>query len=772
MISALFVAELATISTLPSSSREEIVRRGDIVYGVSDLDDLSRWVTSYLGNGHLGGCFDHLGTMGVDGLPGSPDPIGGTYFCSLYHFVHAKFGMDYALPIARLQVAQQGVSANPDDISRIADFEQRLALYDGILRTEFSIEGGGSFQREQFFSQVRKNLFVMRTRCSGTVGAILDVRLLPVSETPFHYGQHFQGKARFHKNGETLAWEVSTGDATTWAALLVDSGPGAKKAAIENGLRVEMGVNEELVIWIALVSDPEAPHPEEAAAHEILNAREAGFERVLQEHVDWWRDYWQESVISLPGVGDDIQKLWLRGNYYLGCSLSDRKAPHPPLVFGLAEVGWPSYFPQDFLFLYQNTLSANHLRHAASTADFWFDLLPHVQEYARRMFQLPGAYYPWTPPLFLWHDYHHDGVPNNCYYEHHNQAYVARMVWDYADFTGDREFLRTHAYPVLREIAGLYGGMMSLDPETGKYEIRFTPSKSQDEYAPAHQANYFDCLLSAEYALRKAVRCARLLDVDENLFREWDQILEIGFAYSKLVSRDLYVAYEGDDRGGGSEKHPVQLNPIALLPVEHLYADPRVHHAYEQRYEITLGYDRDEAHAWTLGEFMLASARTRDAEGFREDLRRMRSCKLVDPRLIQVFESTGSKPHFMTTQGLIMEAITECFVQWWKGEIEPWPLLLPEWVEASREEPVWFENIRAPGGFLVSGRLAGASQEVEVRSEFAEPLRIRIPPTWEEGALLAEGRRPLARARGGEVIAVDTHRESIYRLVRQKDSGE
>jgi hypothetical protein len=770
MIPIFLLTNCANVSVLALNEREEVIRRGDIVYGIGDLKDLSQWVTSYLGNGHLGACFDHLGTMGVDGSTGSPSPIGGTYFCGLYHFVHAKYGMDYALPIARLQVSQDGVSAQTVHTRKIEAYDQRLSLSDGVLRTRLTLDSGLTLQREQFFSQLRKNLFVMRTGFSAPEKATFEIQLRPVVDALFHYGQDFHGKVGFRRKSDVLAWKISTGDATTSALLLVDSGENGETSSIDDGVKVVAEGDGEILIWLALVSDRESEDPQAEAERIVRAAQADGYRTVLHEHTEWWKEYWDESLISLPPAAEDVQKLWLRGNCYLGCSLSDLEAPHPPLVFGLAEVGWPSYFPQDFLFLYQNALSANHLRHAASTAGFWLDILHQAREYAQRMFGLPGAYYPWTPPLFLWDDYHRDGVPNNCYYEHHNQAYVARMVWDYAEFTGDREFLRGRAYPVLREIAHLYRAMMSVDPETGAYEIRFTPSKGQDEYAPGSQANYFDCLLSAEYSLRKAAECSRHLGVDEGLRREWEQTLKTGLAYSKLISGDLYVAYEGDDRGGGSEKHPVQLNPIALLPVGSLAADPRVHNAYRRRYEITLGYDRHEAHAWTLGEFLLASSRMRDVEGFREDLRRLRTCNLVDPRLIQVFESSGRKPHFMTTQGLIMEAITECFVQWWKGEIEIWPLLLPEWLEASRDHPIRFESLRAPGGFLISGRVSGSSEEAEIWSELGEPLRVRVPSGWGEGLLLGEEGRPLARGTGGDLITLDTRPGGLYRLVKSMDS--
>jgi hypothetical protein len=753
---------MGSIEEIPIS---DIVRRGDVVYGPEDLTAMDEMVTLYLGNGHLGGCFDYLGTMAVDGSPGSPEPVGDTYFCSLYHFVHGNYGMDYALPVARLRLSVRGVSGRVADAGRIGEYGQRLTLFEGLLKTRFRTDCGTLTEREQFFSQVRKNLFVCRNRCREGKDSILEIRIEPVVNTPFHYGQHFRGTAEFRRVDDLMLWTVRTGDTATTIGMALN-GEGVREArSIENGVAVSLGNESDVTIWCSIVSDRESKDPLKEVEQLVGESREAGYDFVRKEHTDWWEEYWNESLISLPGPAEDCQKLWLRGNYYLACSLSDRETPHPPLVFGLARVGWPSYFPQDFLYLYQNTLSANHLRHAASTADFWFDILPHAREYARRMFDLPGAYYPWTPPLFIWDDYHKDGVPNDCYYEHHNGAYVARMVLDYARWTGDAEYRRERAYPVIREIAEMYRGMMSFDSGIGKHEIRFTPSKGQDEYAPSHQANYFDCLLSAEYTLRVACDMARKLNLDGDLRREWSEILRAGLAWEKLRSGDRYLAYEGDDRGGRSEKHPVQLNPIALLGVRGLRQDVRISYAYRDRYLITLGYDRDEAHAWTLGEFLLASARMGDADGFREDLRRARSCRIVDPRLIQTFESSGSKPHFMTTQGFFMEAITECFVQCRGGVVEVGQLILPEWREASRREPIRFHNLRAPGGFLVSGVISGEEEEYRIFSERGEKLSLGFPWHWEKGSLIEESGE-WATQNGGALFIGTPEAGATLKLIR------
>jgi hypothetical protein len=349
------------------------------------------------------------------------------------------------------------------------------------------------------------------------------------------------------------------------------------------------------------------------------------------------------------------------------------------------------------------------------------------------------------------------------------------MLYDYLKSfpkQATRRFVETKVYPVIREIARTYQGMLSVDEASGLYESRFTPVKSQDEYAPPDVPNCFDLLLSAEYTFRKAIEISEELEVDPDLRAEWNRTIEAGLAYEKLEAGDLYLTYEGDDRGGRSEKHPVQLNPIALLPVPHLYSDSRVQEAYRKRYEITLGYDQDKAVAWTLGEFFLASVRMRDSGGIREDMRRMRSTDLVDERFIQVFESSGRKSHFMTTTGFFTEGVTEMFLQWWKGELEFFPAILPEWLEAAGEEPIRFMNIRAPGGFVVSGWTTQTGGEIEIGCETDGTLTGRLPDLWESAQLRsASGEALKVLSKAHPAFEVPVKAGELYRIVRLSENS-
>ncbi len=669
-----------------------MIADGTIRQTTEKLRQPENWVASYLGNGNIGGCFDYAGLQFQE-PDAQTDIIGDTYFVSQHHYVHGKFGMDYALPIGRLQakVTVDVEQVEPRDPSAFEYVDQILRIDRGFLHTKYLLAGGKPVEQVQFFSQKRKNLFVLRVNSDTPV----EFDFKPVDRTPYHYNSQFETQVVYNEADGDRVWEIPTNLQTT-AVIMRQQGE---------------------MLAIAIYSTLEVDDPVEAGINEVLTAHLVGWDCLFDEQERKWERYWSRAQVSLP---HPLGAIWRRANYYLGCSLNERPS-HPPLVFGLACVQWPAYFPQDFFYAYTNTLTADHLDLAAGTSGFWHNILPHAQDYALRLFNLAGAVYPWTPPVFDWHDYHCNGItPNKCYYELHNSAYVAKMCWDYYTYTLDESYLREKAYPVIREIARMYASMTII--RDGRAHILFAPIQSQDETGPPDMPNYFDAMVSAEYCLTLGDALARKFG-EEQVARDFRRILDAGYVFDRLELGDTYGVFEGDTRTEGFQKHPVQLNPITWLPIERFFNDARIANYHRRRYEICRGYKDATSTAWTLGQFMLASCRLGNPEALAEDIENILRCSIMDADYIQTFESSRKAPHFLTTIGLFMQAITETLVQTCRGRVDIFGCLLPEW----ENERIEFSNLRTPGGFLVSGHKQANQFEIEIESLLGGELRFSLP---------------------------------------------
>jgi len=95
------------------------------------------------------------------------------------------------------------------------------------------------------------------------------------------------------------------------------------------------------------------------------------------------------------------------------------------------------------------------------------------------------------------------------------------------------------------------------------WHLYVAPSMGQDESGGINQKDYLCALFSAQYCFQQAIN----YNLDPNgIYRK---ILDNGLAFPKLLSKKgFYYTSAGLGREDfGNQKHPVQLNDLAFLPV-------------------------------------------------------------------------------------------------------------------------------------------------------------------------------------------------------------
>jgi hypothetical protein len=312
------------------------------------------------------------------------------------------------------------------------------------------------------------------------------------------------------------------------------------------------------------------------------------------------------------------------------------------------------------------------------------------------LFGVEGAYSPWVFPYGEFDGYHDPVPPNQCYYEVHNAGYLARMAYEAAVFVNDTSWTREYAVPLVRETALFYRNICKKEAD-GLWHLFVLPSMGQDEEGGKNKKDYLCALTSAEYCFQKAIE----LNLDTDGF--YQQILKDGLAFSSLLSKKgVYFSNQGSgEENFGKQKHPVQLNPLAFLPIGKEVSTP-VTMAYQHRYEITADSREPHFSGWTLGEFLLAGSRMGDVEGWQKDWNNLRKSDYVDANWIQVYESSRVHNHsfYVTTSGLMVQTLLTNLVTDWFGKLEiakcnPW------------KEKVVFRNIYSLSGVKVSGKIEG-----------------------------------------------------------------
>ena len=291
---------------------------------------------------------------------------------------------------------------------------------------------------------------------------------------------------------------------------------------------------------------PSAMHaqPDLAAVRQVALAKKRGFEAVRQANKAVWDDLWK-GRIRLDGAPPRWQAMADAAFFYL-MSSTHVASPASTSIFGLAT--WHDYhyyyghvmwdietFAVPVLSLLQPNAAESILdyrsRNVASAAS-------NARLRGRRGLQFPWESAPSSgqeaaplPGSASWH-------------EDHVSLDVARAFAFHAGTTGDLEFLRAKAWPVLSGVAKWITGRVT--PSRRGYEIRSAMGIAERE-AETNNAAFTN--MSAAVVLRDAIQAAGKLgyEADPDWSRIADQMV-IPMRDQAIISHDGYRVTEG--KGG------------------------------------------------------------------------------------------------------------------------------------------------------------------------------------------------------------------------------
>jgi hypothetical protein len=704
---------------LAMEAMEQAVRRANVVYDLESFQTGNMHVPPYVANGIVGGCFD---IFGFQHRPNTGWPEGRTVIGYNGHHHAREHGQHIQFPL--LHARAHFADASPiDNLVDCRRYRQELDLLSATLTSDYDLHGP---TRIVAYAPLEvPNLFVWRIeRRPDGHGKVLHFEL--EAETSRCQNNDSRSKVApvqlvFERRADDLVQVVSRTNATTTRWIVHCPGAYLEVRGTHVHVRFDPSADgwarHTLKVWIERSGCP----GEEilARTHEQLHAA----------HASAWRRWWETSWASFPE--ERAQAIWTRTKYYLGCNLPT-VAARPMVPSGLNSNIWGFYFPQDVYFLVESAPRLGHGDRGALAAQSWLDYLPMVRTYGKRLMGVDGAYYPWTPPFQDWERFEVDGVVGADSYELHNPAYVLAIAWHHWLHTRDRDFLRRFL-PVISGVFEFYRNI-SAKSAAGTWDIYHERARGQDEASSTEGKlrNLLCAGFSAEYSARAYVAACETLGVDGGeLLAHARDIATHGMTRATLMRKEgWFTTYEGDVRPRQAQKHPVQLNPIAYLPMPEM-TEPGspCHTAWQNRYELTHQAKKPFTAGWTIGEFALASARMRAPAELEKDLRAIQPCRSADPRWIQFYESSYQegwhlmKAYYFPMSGLYLQALTDCLVQDWRGYVDLFACLLPEWVERG----VRLHGFRARGGVAVSGELQRDRLAVTLTpSADARSVRLRV----------------------------------------------
>ena len=347
---------------------------------------------------------------------------------------------------------------------------------------------------------------------------------------------------------------------------------------------------------------------------------------------------------------------------------------------------------------------------------------------------------------------------------------LAAQAWWRYRYTGDEQWLRTHAYPLLRGTVEFYRGLVTKG-EDGRYHLSGT-HVHEDFWGV--KDGIMD-LAAIRGTAPLAIRGAEILGVDADLRIKWQELLDNLASYplgrdprakaltGAVLAEDVWAAGHLGDVNGQHNPEDVWLNPV--FPFEDWTLETR-DIATDKIVQETL--DLAPRHATVLNGAGLSTAiRTPIAvarAGRGEELPAVLSSYYKAfsplPNGMSLFE--GPTAPSVEHLGLLTTTLQDALVQ----SVSP----RPGEPEIIRVFPAWPERWQASfrllvrGGFLVSSSVQGGEvKSVELHSRLGESCRLRNP--WGSRCDVIETDGDV-QVLSGDVLRFDTKRGKDYRIVR------
>jgi trehalose/maltose hydrolase-like predicted phosphorylase len=279
--------------------------------------------------------------------------------------------------------------------------------------------------------------------------------------------------------------------------------------------------------------------PEMQAARLVAMSAEIGFDALRAQNRAEWEDLWK-GRIKLIGADRHWQAMADAGFFYLNCS-AHASSPSSTSIFGLAT--WKNYhyyyghvmWDIESFVIPAVTLFQPHA--AMSMLEYRFRCLDGARRNAH-LFGRRGLSFPWESAPFAGHE----AAPlpgTGSWHADHVSLDVALAFAFYANVTGDQQFLRDKAWPVLSGVAEWIASRVTKTRRGYEFKRAMGIAERKEPVDnPAHMN------MAAKLTLRHTLRTAATLDKPRN--PAWAEIAD-GLV---LPERDdVIVSHDDYDRG-------------------------------------------------------------------------------------------------------------------------------------------------------------------------------------------------------------------------------
>jgi hypothetical protein len=449
-----------------------------------------------------------------------------------------KKWIDPYVPFCNIDV--QMPAGNVEDYSRMVDFET------GEAKVEW-LQNGNLIQRSLFVSRA-DSLLVMRISGSDKVTASLSLRRHPVAWDQWEYInsaiQSVETSARdgflTYSTQFKRKWEGNP-EGFEGVARVISSGGEVSY----QGDRMNIKNADEILVLMRVVP---SYNFEKSLIDDLklsLKAIDSGYERLLSVHKNIHGDLFNRVELDLAN-GDEsglqsealvmkarektspaiIEKQFDAARY----NIISSTGTNPPNLQGIWSGTWTPPWSSGFTHdgnvevAVSALLPANTPELLKAYMDYHERMLPYYRDNASRLFGSHGIVVPAHSSTHGWNIHFDDEWTLSLWTG--GAGWASGILYDYFLYTGDREYLKEHIYPFMREAAWFYEDFL-IEGADGKYV--FTPSYSPENTPSNSNAQVtvdatMDVMVAKEL-LRNSIEAGRLVGEKKMQLAKWEKML-------------------------------------------------------------------------------------------------------------------------------------------------------------------------------------------------------------------------------------------------------
>ena len=360
------------------------------------------------------------------------------------------------------------------------------------------------------------------------------------------------------------------------------------------------------------------------AAEKTQEAMARGIDSDYQVHMDFWKNYWVQSSITLPDPV--LQKQYDNEMYKFGSASRENSYPISLQAVWTADNGklppWKGDYHHDLntQLSYWPAYTGNHLTEGLGYLNTLWNQRDVYKKYTKEYFEKDGMNIPGVCTL--------QGVPMGGWIQYSMSqtvgAWLAQHFYLHWKYSADREFLKDRAYPFLKDVA-VFLEQISVVDANG---VRKLVMSSSPEIFDNSINAWFKDMTNYDLALMKfAFGAASELAAELNLSDEsshWkelnDQLPDLDLDREGALTFAKGFPYEQSHR---HFSHAMAIHPLGLVDWSQGEKSQHIIQATLKKLkEYTPDYWTGYSYSW----FGNMKARAFDGEGAADELRTFAEC--------------------------------------------------------------------------------------------------------------------------------------------------